>query len=177
MKMFSVVLLIVLLLTSCNQNTERNDTFNTQDTLQTTSIPASTTNEPSSSSMKPTDDISQDIIESAKKYEFLTSFDGCEYRRKMLMFAKDFFNNNEDKVKKHLIAPENIVVDFSYNDGRDYSDIEFILIKFDNIDTSSNTAHAQLEYKWENTEMYYYLDITMKKVNDSWMVVNYFVEG
>lgn len=174
MKRLILVLISTIFFSGCTSTTEENITENTNDVIVKQEI-VDPINESKTETIE-TDNLSDEVISSAKKYDFINSFDGQQCSVEMLTFAKRYFNSDIEGINIYFINGEADKIDFSSNEIRNYSDIKYILVKGLVYDEETEIVNAQLEYAWEGVQMNYYIDISMKKINDSWKVVDFLID-
>ncbi len=175
MKKFLIVLLSAIFLSGCASTADDGNNSNTEN-----AIVAQNTNEGTeqiNSENVENNNVSDEVLDSAKKYDFITSFDGHQCSVEMLTFAKSYFNSDIEGVNAYLADAESKEVDFSSNQNKNYSNVKYILIKGLIYDEETEIANAQLEYAWDDVQMNYYINISMKKVNDSWKVMDFSIEA
>ncbi len=175
MKRFLFIFLSSFFLSGCTSKMVENKNYNTANPIATQKVVEST--KESGFENIALNNINEEAISSAKKYDFITSFDGNQCSVQMLSFAKSYFNSDIDNVKSYLLESEDKEINFLSNENRNFSDIKYILIKGLVFDEKTGIASAQLEYSWDDVNMNYYIDITMKKVNDVWKVIEFNIEA
>ncbi len=171
MKRIWIVLISVFLLSGCIARVDKNN----EDIEKNVFVEESTGLDKDIVENEIIDNVDEELLDKIEKYEFVNSVEGYRCSVAMLSFAKHYLNNDSEAMNLYL-TEDSYVFEFMH-DGRTFEDVRYILIKGLVYDEERNIAHAQLEYAWDDIYMNYYIDISMMKIDDNWVVVNVLLDA
>lgn len=106
------------------------------------------------------------------EYTFLTSYDGYDYQRSVSKFIIAYLSGDTATVESFYL--DDFRSDYMYyTEGYNFSDVEFMVLKFYGFDINKLEARAQYEFRRKGTDYYQYLDIVMVQINEEWKVKSF----
>lgn len=106
--------------------------------------------------------------------EFLSSFEGTQFKIKAYQFSKVFFNGDYTYIKDNIVN-ESKLDEYDYKNQ--FDDIECMYFTFENYDKESNIASGVYAVQLTKDSGFIYLCFKMILVDDSWKIVDYIIDA